>query len=308
MTDRPPALRITRGYEVFELGEKVVEQIVFAMEDQELDSVVDLETGEVLPAAAHSSEGYAKPPVWSSREGFKLMEDFLASVRQPSARRELSAALGRGRGVFKAFKAVLAENEELERAFRDFKIRAMRRTIAIWYDDLREAQGLERLGPEPEETSELVLSDLEIELLDLDAARSYIMDLIAIAEDESVEFLPGPIAAFELRALRGEIESSTDALCAVACDGEGGALGVALGFREVTGDRGFGRIVFLWVKHDFRRMGLGTTLLGSLAKAFAAEGLGLVSLDSALLPPELGHSLESLGFKTYGLRALSRQD
>ena len=76
----------------------------------------------------------------------------------------------------------------------------------------------------------------------------------------------------------------------------------------MAGERGFGRIVFLWVKRDFRRMGLGATLLGALAKAFAAEGISLVSLDSALLPPELGQSLESLGFKTYGLRALSRQD
>ena len=48
--------------------------------------------------------------------------------------------------MFKAFKAVLAENEELERAFRDFKIRAMRRTIAIWYDDLREARGTRAPG------------------------------------------------------------------------------------------------------------------------------------------------------------------
>lgn len=293
---------------MFELGEKAVEQIVFAMEDQALASVVDLETGEVVPAAEHSGEGYAPPPVWSSREGFKLMEDFLASVRQPSARRELSAALSRGRGVFKAFKAVLAENEELERAFRDFKIRAMRRTIAIWYDDLREARGLERLGPEPEETAELVLSDLEIRLLDLAAARSNLMDLIAEAEDESVEFLPHPLAAFELRVLRAEIESTPDALCAVACDGEGGALGAALGFREVSGERGFGRIVFLWVKRDFRRMGLGSTLLGALSKAFASEGISLISLDSAFLPPEFGQSLESLGFKIYGLRALSLLD
>jgi hypothetical protein len=134
------------GNAVFELCEKIVEQIVFAMEDQERDLWSTSRAAKSCPAEGHSGEGYAKPPIWSSREGFKLMEDFLASVRQPSARRELSAALARGRGVFKAFKAVLAENQELERAFRDFKIRAMRRTIGVWYDDLREAKGLERLG------------------------------------------------------------------------------------------------------------------------------------------------------------------
>jgi ribosomal protein S18 acetylase RimI-like enzyme len=296
------------GNAVFELCEKIVEQIVFAMEDQERDSVVDLESGEVLPGEGHSGEGYAKPPIWSSREGFKLMEDFLASVRQPSARRELSAALARGRGVFKAFKAVLAENQELERAFRDFKIRAMRRTIGVWYDDLREAKGLERLGPEPDDTDELVLSDLDIGILDLGSAKPYLLPLIQEAEEESIEYLPGPLAAFEIGRLKAGIEAAESALCAVAYDGEGGALGAALGYRTVVGERGFGRVVFLMVKREFRRMGLGTTLLESLTKAFAKEGMLLVALDSALLPPDFGPGLEPLGYKTYGLRALTRQD
>jgi GNAT superfamily N-acetyltransferase len=293
---------------VFELCEKIVEQVVFAMEDQERESVVDLESGEVLAAEGHSGEGFAKPPVWSSREGFKLMEDFLASVKQPSARRSLSAALSRGRGVFKAFKAALAENQELERAFRDFKIRAMRRTIAVWYDDLREARGLERLGPEPDDTDELVLSDLDIGILGLEAAKAYLIPLLLEAEEESIEYLPGPLAAFEMRRLRAELDTAEDALCAIAYDGEGGALGVALGFRTVQGERGFGRIVFLMVKREFRRMGLGKTLLESLMKAFAKDGLPLVTLESAFLPADFGSGLEPLGFRNFGLRALSRQD
>jgi ribosomal protein S18 acetylase RimI-like enzyme len=293
---------------VFELNEKAVEQIVFAMEDQERASMVDLESGEVLPAAGLAGEAFAKPPVWSSREGFKLMEEFLSSVRQPSARRELSAALSRGRGVFKAFKAALAEHEELERAFRDFKIRAMRRTIAMWYDDLREARGLERLGPEPEDTDELLATDLDILIQDLETARGLLMPFVAYAEEESIENLPGPIAAYEIAKLRADIAAASGAICAIADDGEGGALGVALGFRTVIGERGFGRIVFLMVKREFRRMGLGTALLGALTKAFEAEGIHLVMLDSALLPPELGMSLAALGFVSYGLRALTRQD
>jgi ribosomal protein S18 acetylase RimI-like enzyme len=293
---------------VFELSEKTVEQIVFAMEDQEHATVVDLETGEVLPAEGLSGELYAKAPTWSSKEGFKLMEDFLASVRQPSARRELSAALGRGRGVFKAFKAVLAEHQELERAFRDFKIRAMRLTIANWFDDLREAKGLERLGPEPEEVDELLSSDLDIRILALSDARALLAPLLDEAEEESLECLPGPAAAFEMSSLRSEIAEASDGLCAVADDGEGGALGFALGLRAVVEERGFGRIVFLRVKREFRRMGLATALLGALTRGFEGEGINLVILDSALLPSEFGGSLSSLGFMGYGLRALSRQD
>jgi ribosomal protein S18 acetylase RimI-like enzyme len=301
-------MTIPRGQSVFELSDKAVEQIIFAMEDQEQASVVDLESGEILPAAGLSDEGFAKPPTWSSREGFRLMEEFLSSVRQPTARRELSAALARGRGVFKAFKAALASYEEVERAFRDFKIRAMRRTIAVWYDDLREARGLARLGPEPEDTDELLATDLEIRILGLAAAKELVAPLLDEAEEESLENLPGPVAAYEIAKLRAEIASASDALCAIAEDGEGGALGAALGFHMVVGDRGFGRISFLMVRREFRRMGMGTTLLGALTKAFEREGINLVMLDSAFLPPELAASLAALGFVSYGLRSLTRQD
>jgi len=291
---------------VFELSEKTVEQIVFAMEDQEHASFVDLESGEVGPGP--EGELYARAPTWSSREGFKLMEEFLSSVRQPSARRELSSALARGRGVFKAFKAVLAEHEDLERAFRDFKIRAMRLTISSWYDELREAKGLERLGPEPEDVDELLASDLDIKILGLDEARRLLGPLFEEAEEESVESLPGPVAVFELERLKADVAAAKDAICAVADDSEGGALGLALGLRTVAADRGFGRIVFLRVRPEFRRMGLATALLGALTKAFEDEGINLVMLDSALLPPELGKNLAALGFVSYGLRALTRQD
>ena len=296
------------GAAVFELTEKTVEQIVFAMEDQEHALVVDLENGEVLPAEGLAGELYAEAPTWSSRDGFRLMEEFLASVRQPSVRRELSAALARGRGVFKAFKAALAEHQELERAFRSYKIRAMRLTIANWYDDLREARGLERLGPEPEEVDDLLSSDLEIRLFPLDEARSLLESLVDQTEEECVDSLPGALAAFEVSRLRSIIADASDALCAVADDGEGGALGLALGVRTIIGERGIGRIVFLRVQRDFRRMGLATALLGSLTRAFENEGLSLIVLDSAFLPAEFGASLAALGFVSYGLRALTRQD
>jgi GNAT superfamily N-acetyltransferase len=293
---------------LFDLTEKAVEQIVFAMEDQERKSVVDLETGDLMPAEGLGGERYAAPPTWSSREGFKLMEDFLASVRQPSARRELSAALARGRGVFKAFKAALAQREDLERAFRDFKIKAMRRTIATWYDDLREARGLERLGPEPEDTNELLASDLNIRIVGMAEGRSLVEPLIDEVEEECLDYLPEPLAAFEIDRLREDIESEGDAVVAIADDGEGGAMGAALAFRDAVGERALGRISFAFVKRDFRRMGLGATLIENLAASLRSEGILYLVIDSPFLPPEMGGALAALGFKPYGLRTLSRLD
>ncbi|MDP3177700.1 MAG: UPF0158 family protein [Spirochaetaceae bacterium] len=293
---------------MFELNEKTIEKIVFAMEDQEKASVVDVESGEVYQAEEKSGEQFVTPPHWSSREGFRLMEEFLSSVRVPSARRELAAALGRGRGVFKAFKAALVEFPELERAFRDYKTRAMRRPIALWYDDIRESLGLQRLGPEPEDVGELVSTDLDIKAVSWEDAREVALALLDEAEEECLEHLPAPIVVFEYDRIKAEILDSDDGLCAIIGDGEGGALGIGLAFRELAGERGFGRVFFLWIKRDFRRMGFGSALIGVLTERFANEGLSLVVVDSPFLPAEMADRMETRGFKAFGARWLSQKE
>jgi ribosomal protein S18 acetylase RimI-like enzyme len=291
---------------VFELSDAAIEQIVFAMEDQDTRSVVDLDTGEVSPADGKDGELFAPAPVWSSRDGFRLMEDFLGSIRMPSARRELGLALGRGRGVFKAFKAVLAAYPDLERAFRDYKLRAMRRAIEIWYDDLREARGLARLGPEPEETDDLISSDLEVLLVGLTEAGALLDPLIEAAESEALEALPAALLDFEFNRLRTELDSAAEGYCAFVDDGEGGALAAAAAIRTSTGDRSLGRIVFVAVRRGFRRMGLGTALLRRLGSKFAAEGTTLLLLDCPVMPAEFAERLEILGFRPYGARSIAR--
>ena len=291
---------------LFDLSDQAIEQIVFAMEDQENATVVNMETGEIVPAQA--GDLFTSPPRWSSREGFRLMEEFLATVRQPSARHDLGEALARGRGVFKAFKAALVLHPEVERAFRDFKIRAMRRNIVAWYDNLREAQGLERLGPEPEDTAELIAADLELRVMSIGQARALYYPLIDEAEAESLEHLPAVVSQFEFGRLRAELEHGEEGLCAVADDGEGGALGAALAFRVANGERSLGRIVFLAVREGFRRMGLGKALLEKLAESFRAEGTGTIIIDSAFLPPEFAESLAALGYRPYGARSVSRME
>lgn len=324
---------------VFDLNDKAVENIIFAMEDQERSMVVDLETGQVLPKAASAEslaaaesvaavqgeeeapilsspsdshipldERFVAPPPWSSRDGFRLMEDFLVLVRQPTARRELQAALARGRGVFKTFKATLAERPDVERSFREYKIRAMRRPIMEWYEDQREALGLARLGLEPEETQDLLASDFEIRVVTLHEARVALRELVREAADEALVAMPAAVATYEIERLVDSIESEVDGACAIADDGEGGGIGVALAFRVFGGDRCLGKIVFLYVREGFRRLGLGSALLDALAKSFAAEGTNLLIMDMAFLPPEYGSRLVSLGYKAYGMKSVSRLD
>jgi len=310
---------------VFELNDRIVEDIIFAMEDQGHDMVIDLESGQVVPLGAVEAEDadegldegladgaspdrYVSPPGWTSREGFKLMEGFLALVRQPTIRRELQAALSKGRGVFKNFKAALAEHEDIERAFRDYKTKHMGRVIASWYDDLREAQGLARLGPEPEDTRDLLASDFEIRLAPLAESRTVALELLRAAAEEALASLPAPLVEYEESRLADELEGGREGLCAVIDDGEGGALGAAVAFKLRAAERGLGRVAFLWVREGFRRIGLGRALLEAIAKSLEAEGIAVILVDSGLLPAGYGGRLPSLGYSAYGTRAFARTE
>jgi GNAT superfamily N-acetyltransferase len=150
----------------FELTEALIEDILFSMEDQEGDFLVDTQEGMLVEAGEMScgisekaGDRYLAIPDWDSSDGFRLMERFAAGLRNPMVREELSGALNRGKGVFRAFKDILGLHPEAEKLWFAFKEREMKREILRWYNALREEWGLERIGLEPEETGDLVLED-----------------------------------------------------------------------------------------------------------------------------------------------------
>jgi ribosomal protein S18 acetylase RimI-like enzyme len=147
----------------FELTEALIDDILFSMEDQgkffSLDTQAGVITGgdDEIPKA--DRDRYISLPEWDSASGFRLMERFTTTLRNPLIREELSAALNRGRGVFRAFKDTLEQRPETEKLWFAFKEREMKREIIRWYNALREEWGLRRIGEEPEETGDLVLED-----------------------------------------------------------------------------------------------------------------------------------------------------
>ena len=291
---------------MFELDDATIDAIVFAMEDQDCRRVIDLESGKVLSQEeAGGLADSSPPPPWSSREGYHLMEEFVRTIRSPGARHDLAAALNRGRGVFKAFKAALAEYPEVERAFHDHKIRVMRSAIRAWYDDLREAKGLERLGSEPEENEELIEGELGIRLGPASEARPFIFELCQAATDEALELLPEVLAEYEGARLEEALEGE-DWIGAWIDDGEGGAIAGAAARRIHGEGRSLGSIFFVYVNPDFRRSGFGRSLVSSLVSSFRAEGMDLILLESAFLPRDFSDSLEASGLNPYGTRGFFR--
>jgi GNAT superfamily N-acetyltransferase len=157
----------------FELTEALIDDILFSMEDQNGEFYLDTRKGMVASDSDFDSFDfqeeeeeedeepgrYISLPEWDSAEGFRLMERFAAGFRNPPVREKLTAALDRGKGVFRAFKDVLNAHPEAEQLWFAFKEREMRRVVINWYNGLREEWGLERIGTEPEETEDLVLED-----------------------------------------------------------------------------------------------------------------------------------------------------
>jgi GNAT superfamily N-acetyltransferase len=153
----------------FELTDALIRDILFSMEDQEGDFLLDTQQGVVVRVDSEGPpEGlglgkdpprYRDLPEWNPTHGYRLMEGFTAGFKNPRIRTELTAALNQGKGVFRAFKDTLHRYPEVEKRWFSFKTQQMKQEIIRWYNALRDEWGLEHIGTEPEETDDLVLED-----------------------------------------------------------------------------------------------------------------------------------------------------
>jgi GNAT superfamily N-acetyltransferase len=263
----------------FELSEALIDEILFAMEDQNslfvLDSLegllVSMDDDAVVTEADASvlEKRYISLPEWDSSEGFHLMEHFAAGLKNTPVRRRLTDALERGKGVFRAFKDVLGEHPEVEQLWFAFKEKEMRQRVIDWYNALREEWGLERVGPEPEETVDLIMEDFKFRRA-ATGDKDAIIELHRLCNANSVSAPPLPAKpALVLLAEtgRGEVIAC---LIAEKLPGSGGG-------NEL-------RISILEVKPEYRGLGVGKALLSqAVNEAQQIQPWNLLSID---LPTE----------------------
>ncbi len=146
----------------FELSDGVINDLIFAMENQHEDNVFDSQLLCVVKLETKSdnaADRYISIPEWTSIDGFKVMEHFVASLHSPSAKEALHDVLFAGKGVFRNFKNTLKEYPEAEQQWFTFKQRVLKEKIVQWYNVLRDSWGLEKIEGEPEETENLVFDD-----------------------------------------------------------------------------------------------------------------------------------------------------
>jgi len=265
----------------FELNQTLTDEIIFFMEDQSGEFLLDTEEGVVINAdeeGLDENDGsrYISLPDWEPSDGFRLMEHFTTGLHNALVREELSAALNRGRGVFRAFKDTLGRYPETEKLWFGYKDRAMKREVVSWYNSLRETWGLELIGEEPEDIAGLALEDFRF--------RPGAAQDSAPAQELHRACLDDANAA--LYAGMGEWVFPGD-ICFVAETAGGDFAGYISAARADT----FLRICALEVQAEYRGLGLGKTLLERLLEQANSEKLPPVIID---LPAGQGHFSRAL--------------
>lgn len=295
----------------FELNTEIVDQIIFAMENQSGEFRFDTKTrlivslgeiedpsGEEGPEEEDGSGRYVEIPEWNSFLGFQLMERFVGTLNNPVYRSALTEALQSGRGVFRNFKNVLKEKREIERLWFQFKEKEMRREVAEWYECLRESWGLEELETDleaVEETEGLVLEDFTLSTDTV--GREWILkefDRQGFLETHAEYGRERALTAYAgERALVPPLESPASVITA-AENPAGDIVGFVWGVEE-SGGRG--RIVQLYVVPEMRGLGIASVLLEAELTALAEGGIEEVTF--ALSGPGMGFArhCERQGFR-----------
>lgn len=281
----------------FELTDALLNDIIFSMEDQDgnymLDTVEGVVTGgmdELDSINAESFPRYIPLPEWDSSSGFNLMERFASSLRNPLVQEQLSSSLNQGRGVFRAFKNTLAQYPEAEKLWFSFKEKEMKKEVIMWYNGLREEWGLEEIGAEPEDTGDLVLEDFRFRPFRNE-------DIVQAAElhSQCVEDFKKTMkeAGFSGLTPKEDTLSFDSAMTAVSLDDK--LAGYICGEKTET----VFHIRRLEVKTEFRGLGIGETLLVKFLESLNSREIDHVLVDLPASAEAFSRVLRRESFKPY---------
>jgi len=279
----------------FELDEILLDEILFYMENQDGDFLIDTREGQVI--STENYEGDDEPdfydddrfislPEWSPNDGFRMMEHFAASLRSPVVREELSSALNKGRGVFRLFKNVLEQYPETEKLWFNHKEREMKRQVIEWYNSYREIWGLELIGSEPEDTSALILEDFILrEGIASDAENAAALHRLCAEKDKAAN---NAVTAFEESSL-----SFPGDLCFTAETKNGDFSGYICAVKKPSSVH----IFALEVVPEYRGLGLGKALLSHLIEKTEKQGLSQTTIDLPSSMENFSRTLRMEGFE-----------
>jgi GNAT superfamily N-acetyltransferase len=244
----------------FEMDNVLLDDILFYMENQEGDFLLDTQLGQIVDIYNNGYDTetdfddsrFISLPEWNSSDGYRLMEKFVAGLKNPVHREELSVALNRNKGVFRAFRDVLSQYPEAEKQWYNYKDKQMKNEVIAWYNALREEWGLLPVGNEPEDNTSVVLEDFTFKEI---------------------------------------VNENTDCFGFIAENASGEAVGaIKANITDLTL-----HVNFLEVEIEYRGMGIGKTLLSRLL-----EKADILKLDVIIdLPSGFDYFSRSLHLENF---------
>lgn len=294
---------------VFDLTETLAGSIIFAMEDQSSNSLVDAQHGCVVSAGAddcvrEDGRRYYSIPSWTPGDGFSLMEEFASSLHVPQAREALIDALHSGRGVFRNFKSVLKLYPAVEKKWLAFKNKRMRRSVNDWYNGLREFWGLEKLNRTVEDTEDLLHDDFsfrEYRPSDAELLASGAGLALELFEKAWPPELVHAVLAVQQNARRGLQEKS-----GFVCHSVSSEFAGCIAYACPEGAKNAVLMTDFFVTRKFRGLGVGRELLMLCMAAIKSRGISFVIIADLAVPELLLPLLDRTGFTKFGSGFIAR--
>ncbi len=286
----------------FELTDALTDDIISAMENQDVEYVVDAQEHQLVVSDSDGNtpdEGrFYSLPEWGPSDGFVLREEFVNNLHAPLAREELQSAMHSGRGVFKNFRNALKNYPEIDKRWHIYKHRFMSARINDWYNSLREIWGLEKLDQLPESDDTLVHDDFSFKEYDSAADKQTVLLNITAGSCED-DTLPPEVNRAFYGLWRTQFENSnagnqTGYICSSLSDEFAGCITVS---PLVQSQETIVMITSLFVPEQFRGLGIGTELIEMCISSLKDCGKEWVLLPNTLAPDILQPLLIRTGFR-----------
>jgi len=285
----------------FELTGELIEQIIFAMENQKEKFFLETSVPSIVSTnESENREGHYVPlPVWEPSDGYRLMEQFVLSLRNPVYSEHLSSILHCGSGVFRKFKDALNQRPDIERKWFTFKEKYMKNRVLDWYNALRLEWGLEVWSENFNGEYSPVLTDFSIGLSTSENLES-VNEMDRAAFREMYESFPEDYVSDLFRRYRDgfELEITEDSRIFIAESPDREVVAFIWITAEIL-EKGsiLGRIRQIYVLPEFRDLGLGEKLKERALEDSLLKNCHFIEADIPICSDFVGRGLLQLGFK-----------
>ena len=285
----------------FELTDELLDDIISAMENQDVEYVVSAEDSQLVISDSDGhipdEDKYYKLPEWGSADGFKVREDFVNNLHAPLAHDKLQESLHSGRGVFKNFRNVLKDYPEIDKRWHIFKHKIMSARINEWYNSLREIWGLEKLDQFSESDESLVHDDFSFKEYDSDLDKNTILLNIEAGSRED-DTLPLEVNEAIYKMWKKTFEDFDTEQSGYVCTSHSDDFAGCITASSVSGNQEKIIIITsLFVPEQFRGLGIGSELISMCITKLTRSGKKWVLIPNFIAPDILQPLLIRTGFR-----------